>query len=108
MERHELERWLCGPDVPPLSPAAVATALGLPTGLRADTTFVRAASRVSSMCFVLAVLRDAFADDCDIREWLETSRDELGGCSPTNAFLPRPGDGVGAVAGENRDERGGL
>jgi hypothetical protein len=87
MERHELEQWLCGLDVPPLSPAAVARALGLPTDLLVDTTFVRVASRVSSMRFVLSVLRDAFAADGDIGEWLETPRDELDGCSPTNALL---------------------
>ena len=98
MERHELEQWLCGPDVPPLSPAAVARALGLPTSLLVDTTFVRATSRVSSMRFVLAVLRDAFADDADIREWLEASRDALDGCCPTNALLAGRCDLVEALA----------
>jgi hypothetical protein len=86
MERHELEQWLCGPDVPPPSPASIANALGLPSAFLADTTFVRAASRVRSLRLTLAVLRDAFADDADIRRWLETPLDEIDGCSPAHAL----------------------
>ena len=49
MERHELEQWLCGCDIGPASPAAVAGALGLPATALTDTTFVRVASRVRAM-----------------------------------------------------------
>ena len=87
MERHELEQWLCGWGGSPISPAAVGGALGLPTTALSDTTFVRAASRVRSLRFILALLQDAFADDADMRRWLETPRSELSGCSPTSALL---------------------
>jgi hypothetical protein len=87
MERHELERWLCGPDVPPNAPAFVAAALGLPSSIFADTTFSRTASRVCSLRFTLAVLHDAFPDDADVTEWLSTPHDVLNGCSPTTALL---------------------
>ncbi len=86
MQRHELEQWLCGPDMPPASPASVAQSLRLPSSVLADTTFVRTASRVVSLRFTLAVLRDAFADDCQMRQWLDTSRDELGGSTPAYAL----------------------
>jgi hypothetical protein len=86
MERHELEQWLCAWGGSPTSPAAVGGALGLPTTALSDTTFVRAASRVRSLRFILALLQDAFADDADMRRWLETPRAELSGCSPTSAL----------------------
>lgn len=87
MERHELEQWLCGPDVPPSSPRAIASRLGLPASALADTTLLRTAPRVHSMRFVLAVLRDAFADDADVCDWLETGREALQGLSPRQAFI---------------------
>jgi hypothetical protein len=87
MERHELEQWLCGRDVLPSSPEAIGGALGLPSTVLMDTTFVRVAARVCSLRFTLAVLRDAFADDGEMRRWLDTPRLELGGCSPTHALL---------------------
>jgi hypothetical protein len=86
MERHELEQWLCGPDVAPYAPAFVATALGISSSLVVDTTFSRAASRVVSLRFTLAVLRDAFPDDADLTGWLETPHHELDGSSPTDAL----------------------
>ena len=87
MERYELEQWLCGRDVPPSSPEAIGGAVGLPPGVLTDTTFVRVASRVSSLRFTLAVLRDAFADDGEMRHWLDTPRPELDGSSATRALL---------------------
>ena len=87
MERHELERWLCGPDVPPHPPAFVAAALGLPSNILAETTFSRIASRVCSLRFTLAVLHDAFPDDADVAEWLASPHDELDGRSPTDALF---------------------
>ena len=98
MERHELEQWLCGWAASPASPASVGGALGLPTTALSDTTFVRAASRVRSLRFILALLQDAFADDADMRRWLETPRAELSGCSPTSALCNGQSELVEALA----------
>ena len=87
MERDDLERWLCGPDVPLAPPCVIATALGLPAGTLSDTTLLRTATRVRSLRLTLAVLRDAFADDADVADWLETSNDALDGLSPREAII---------------------
>lgn len=87
MDRDDLERWLCGPDVPPAPPCVIATALGLPAGTLSDTTLLRTAARVRSLRLTLAVLRDAFADDADVADFLETSHDALDGLSPLQAIM---------------------
>ena len=87
MERNDLERWLCGPDVPPAPPCVIATALGLPASTLSDTTLLRTAPRVRSLRLMLAVLRDAFADDADVADFLETSHDALDGLAPRQAIM---------------------
>jgi hypothetical protein len=98
MERHELEQWLCGSGGSPIPPAAIGGALGLPTTALSDTTFVRVASRVRSLRFILALLQDAFADDAHMRRWLETPRAELSGCSATSALAKGQCELVEALA----------
>src|SRR5687768_673492 len=78
MNRQELETWLCGPDAPTPSPAEIAAVLGLPLDTIADTTLLRSGHRLRALCFTLAVLRDVYPDDCDIRLWLLAPRGELG------------------------------
>jgi hypothetical protein len=87
MERDELERWLCGPDVAPAPPCVIATALGLAAGSLADTTLLRTAARVRTLRLTLAVLRDAFANDDDMSAWLETPHDALDGAAPCDAII---------------------
>ena len=87
MEQHELEQWLSDHDAFPLSPGATADALGLPADALTDTTFLRTLAAARSLAFILAVLRDAFASDCDLWRWLETPRSELAGDSPREALL---------------------
>ena len=87
MERDELEQWLCGPDTLPLSPIAVAEALGLPTEALEDTTLLRMVDRVRALQLTLAVLRDVFAADLDVWRWLETPRGELGGMTARSALV---------------------
>ena len=98
MERDELERWLCGPDVPPAPPCVIATALGLPTGRLSDTTLLRVAHRVRALRLTLAVLRDAFADDADVSEWLASGHDGLAGLSPIEAIQAGREDDVADLA----------
>ena len=87
MERDELERWLCGPDAPPAPPCVIATALGLPTAELSDTTLLRTAHRVRALRLTLAVLRDVFPGDADVRAWLEAGHDALAGVAPLDAIL---------------------
>ena len=86
MERDDLERWLCGPDVPLIPPCVIATALGLPTGALSDTTLLRMADRVRSLRLTLAVLRDVFVDDTGVSTWLETNHAALGNVAPVDAI----------------------
>ena len=87
LSRRELERWLCGPDVPPLSPAEIAWILGVPLAKIGDTTVLRAAERLRGMRFTLAVLRDVFKRDDEVTTWLHTPRRELGLASAFDLLL---------------------
>lgn len=98
MDRHELERWLSGPDSALPSPAAVALALGLPVAELADTTLLRTAARVRSLRFILAVLTDAFVCDHEVRRWLDAPRAEFDGASARSLLLRGRTDPVEALA----------
>ena len=81
MSKQELEMWLCGPDAPILTPAAIAAILGVSLDAIGDTTLLRTADRLRAVRFTLAVLRDVFTDDRDVRSWLRTPHAEFGGRS---------------------------
>ena len=87
MNKDEVERWLCAPGNPVPSPATVAGLLGLPVAQVADTTLLRTARHVQSLRFTLALLRDRFDSDCDVRRWLDEPRCDLDGLSPREALL---------------------
>ena len=87
MNKQELEMWLCGPDAPILTPAEIAAILGVSLDAIADTTLLRAADRLRAVRFTLAVLRDVFADDEDVRSWLRTPRAEFGGLCALELLL---------------------
>ena len=87
MTRDELEQWLLKDESHPLSPLGIADALGLPVEELADTTLLRTATRVRSLRFTLAALRDAYCADIDVWRWLETPRHELGGVTPRSALV---------------------
>ena len=78
MTKHELEMWLCGPDASAPTPAEIAATLGVPLDAIGDTTLLRVADRLRAVRFTLAVLRDVFPDDADVRRWLRTPRAEFG------------------------------
>jgi Protein of unknown function (DUF2384) len=78
MNKQELEMRLCGPDVLAPTPAQIAAVLGVPLDAIGDTTLLRVADRLRSVRFTLAVLRDVFTDDADVRLWLRTPRAEFG------------------------------
>ncbi|HKG90282.1 MAG TPA: antitoxin Xre/MbcA/ParS toxin-binding domain-containing protein [Gemmatimonadaceae bacterium] len=79
IDREQLLAWLCGPDAPVPTPAEIASILGLSWDRVRDSTLLRVAGRLCAARFTLAVLRDVFVDDDEVREWLRAPRAELGG-----------------------------
>ena len=113
MNKDEVERWLCAPGNPVPSPATVAGLLGLPVAQVADTTLLRTARHVQSLRFTLALLRDRFDSDCDVRDWLDEPRCDLDGLSPRRsaargALRGGRGAGDGRVAARAARDAGGL
>lgn len=70
MRQHELEEWLRGSDDRGTTAADIAL-LGADTG-----SITEAVAR--SIGFVLAVLRDIYADDAAVWRWLRRPRSDLG------------------------------
>jgi len=85
--REELERWLCGPEAPPLAPVEIASALGVPERVVIDSTIVRTERRLRAARFTVSVLRDRYAEDGEVRRWLRRPRAELGQRSPLELLL---------------------
>lgn len=87
MSRNDLELWLCGPSVRTPTHAELASQVGMPLSSIADTTLLRTARRLRCLRFVLAVLRDVYADDDLVRHWLRQPREEIGGSSALASLL---------------------
>lgn len=87
MDREQLLAWLCGPDAPVPTPAEVAAMLGLSWRRVEDTALLRVADRLCAARFTLAVLRDVFVDDADVRAWLQSPRPELGGRTAVDLLM---------------------
>jgi chloramphenicol 3-O-phosphotransferase len=87
MSKDELELWLCGPGARIPTHAELASQVGVPLSSIADTTLLRTSRRLRCLRFVLAVLRDVYADDDVVRHWIRQPRDELGGSSALTALL---------------------
>jgi len=79
MTKQELRTWLCGHGTPVLTPAEIASVLGVTLDSIGDTLLLRVAARLTGACFTIAVLRDVFADDRDVRRWLRRPWAELEG-----------------------------
>ena len=101
MTRQELEMWLCGPDAPVLAPAEIAAALGLSMLDVGDSTFLRAADRLRGLCFTVAVLRDLFPTDADVRAWMHRPHLELNGRRPIDVVRAGGVRAVGELASEH-------
>jgi hypothetical protein len=84
MRQHELEEWLRGSDDLGSTAADIAI-LGADTG-----SLTEAMTR--SIGFVLAVLRDIYADDAAVWRWLWRPRPELGYARAADLLLA--GDGA--------------
>jgi len=70
MRQNELEMWLCGSDDDGPTAADIAI-LGADPGALSERA-------LRSIAFVLAVLRDIYADDAAVWRWLRRPRPDLG------------------------------
>lgn len=86
MSRDELELWLCGPGARIPTHAELAAQVGLPLSSIGDSTLLRTARRLRCLRFVLALLRDVYADDETVRQWLGEPRADLDGRSALEAL----------------------
>src|SRR5687767_2547522 len=84
MRQHELEEWLRGGDDRGASAADIAV-LGADTGSVTEAT-------ARSIGFVLAVLRDIYADDAAVWRWLWRPRPDIGYARAADLLLA--GDGA--------------
>ncbi len=84
MRQHELEEWLRGSDDLGSTAADIAI-LGADTGSVTEAT-------ARSIGFVLAVLRDIYADDAAVWRWLWRPRPDLGYARAADLLLA--GDGA--------------
>jgi hypothetical protein len=89
MRQHELEVWLRGSDDHGSTPTDLAV-LGADTG-----TVTEAMAR--SIGFVLAVLRDIYADDRAVWRWLWRPRSDLGYARAADLLLAGDGARVEAL-----------
>lgn len=87
MTSEQLELWLCGRDQGLPTAREIAGALGLRLEAVEDTTLLRVSERRRTVRFLLAVLRDLFSADRDVRAWLRAPRAELAGRPPLDALL---------------------
>jgi len=101
MTKQELEMWLCGPDAPLLAPAEIAAALGLSMHDVGDSTLLRAADRLRGLCFTVAVLRDLFPTDAEVRAWMRRPHLELNGRRPIDVVRAGGVRPVGELAAEH-------
>jgi hypothetical protein len=87
MQRQELEVWLGAADGRLLSVAQIAQIAGLSADdvARAERLSTPECRRTFSM--TLAILRDVYVDDADIRRWLRAGRRELEGRAPLSVLL---------------------
>ena len=88
MRQHELEMWLCGSED---GPAAVDIAI-----LGADPASLSPAA-IRSIGFVLAALRDIYADDAAVWRWLWRPRPDLGYARAADLLLAGDGARVEAI-----------
>jgi hypothetical protein len=80
LTRHELERWLCGGASGGPTMATIAAMLGVQADEVGPPSLLAAR-------FTVAVLRDTFTDDRDVRRWLREPRPELSGLAAVDALL---------------------
>jgi hypothetical protein len=84
MNRQDLEQWLGAVDSSGLEFDEVAEVLQLLLGASRRSLAIAGAEELGTLRFALAVLRDVFATDADVRDWLTRPSALLDGRSPAD------------------------
>jgi hypothetical protein len=84
MNRHDLEQWLGAVDSSSLAFTDLAEVLHLVLDASRPSLAIAGAEELRTLRFALAVLRDVFATDTDVRAWLARPMPILDGCSPAD------------------------
>ena len=84
MNRRELEQWLGTVDSNGLRFTEFAEVLHLVLDASRDSVAIAGAEELRTLRFALAVLRDVFASDADVRAWLIAPSHALDGRSPAD------------------------
>jgi len=84
MNRQELEQWLGDRDARPLALSDIADMLHVIIGASRQPVALSDAGALHELRFAVAVLRDAFACDEDVRRWLLAPSRAVDGLTPAD------------------------
>ena len=84
MNRHELEQWLSDRDARPLGLTDIAEVLHVIIEASRQPVALDDVDALRELRFAVAVLRDAFACDEDIRRWLLAPSRAVDGLTPAD------------------------
>jgi antitoxin Xre/MbcA/ParS-like protein len=84
MNRQELEQWLGAVDSTGLGFTELAEVLHLVLDPSRESIAIADAEDLRALRFTLAVLRDVFGNDADVRAWLAAPALALDGSSPAD------------------------
>lgn len=84
MNRQELEQWLGDRDVRPLGLSDIAEVLHMIIEASRQPVALDDASALHELRFAVAVLRDVFARDEDVRRWLLAPSTAVDGLTPAD------------------------
>ena len=84
MNRQELEQWLGDRDARALDLSDIAEVLHVTVGAPRDLVAPTSAAALHELRFAVAVLRDAFACDEDVRRWLLAPSRAVDGLTPAD------------------------
>lgn len=84
MDRHELELWLGDRDAGPLALGDIAEVLHVIIEASRQPVALDDARALRELRFAVAVLRDVFARDEDVRRWLLAPSSAVDGLTPAD------------------------
>lgn len=84
MNRHELEQWLGTRDARPLDLGDIAELLHVIIEASRQPVALTDAAALHELRFAVAILRDVFARDEDVRRWLLTPSAAVDGLTPAD------------------------
>ena len=84
MNRHELEQWLGDRDARPLALGDIADVLHVIIEASRQPVALEDAGALRELRFAVAVLRDAFPRDEDVRRWLLSPSAAVDGLTPAD------------------------